>query len=142
MNEEALENYKNLKIPVHYLVKTAHDTYTEIAEQYQADGTCHICTKPQEKEVEQQKEVQQQIEMQQTKEAQQPIEVQEISGWINAKKTPYGRYLQTGVRAALAGNTAKNTVTQNTQKRQKQADGYWSLARKNSCIRHYMSGQN
>ena len=49
MNEEALENYKNLKIPVHYLVKTAHDTYTEIAEQYQADGTCHICTKPQER---------------------------------------------------------------------------------------------
>ena len=86
MNEEALENYKNLKIPVHYLVKTAHDTYTEIAEQYQADGTCHICTKPQEKEVEQQKEVQQQIEMQQTKEAQQPIEVQEISGWINARR--------------------------------------------------------
>lgn len=85
MNEEALENYKNLKIPVHYLVKTAHDTYTEIAEQYQADGTCHICTKPQEKEVEQQKEVQQQIEMQQTK-AQQPIEVQEISGWINARR--------------------------------------------------------
>ena len=80
MNEEALENYKNLKIPVHYLVKTAHDTYTEIAEQYQADGTCHICTKPQEKEVEQQKEVQQQIEMQQTKEA------QEISGWINARR--------------------------------------------------------
>ena len=74
MNEEALENYKNLKIPVHYLVKTAHDTYTEIAEQYQADGTCHICTKPQEKEVEQQKE------------AQQPIEVQEISGWINARR--------------------------------------------------------
>ena len=86
MNDEALENYKNLKIPVHYLVKTAHDTYTEIAEQYQADGTCHICTKPQEKEVEQQKEVQQQIEMQQTKEAQQPIEVQEISGWINARR--------------------------------------------------------
>lgn len=86
MNEEALENYKNLKIPVHYLVKTTHDTYTEIAEQYQADGTCHICTKPQEKEVEQQKEVQQQIEMQQTKEAQQPIEVQEISGWINARR--------------------------------------------------------
>lgn len=86
MNEEALENYKNLKIPVHYLVKTAHDTYTEIAEQYQADGTCHICTKPQEKEVEQKKEVQQQIEMQQTKEAQQPIEVQEISGWINARR--------------------------------------------------------
>lgn len=86
MNEEALENYKNLKIPVHYLVKTAHDTYMEIAEQYQADGTCHICTKPQEKEVEQQKEVQQQIEMQQTKEAQQPIEVQEISGWINARR--------------------------------------------------------
>lgn len=86
MNEEALENYKNLKIPVHYLVKTAHDTYTEIAEQYQADGTCHICTKPQEKEVEQQKEVQQQIEMQQTKEVQQPIEVQEISGWINARR--------------------------------------------------------
>lgn len=86
MNEEALENYKNLKIPVHYLVKTAHDTYTEIAEQYQADGTCHICTKPQEKEVEQQKEVQQQIEMQQTKEAQQPIEVQEISGWINVRR--------------------------------------------------------
>lgn len=86
MNEEALENYQNLKIPVHYLVKTAHDTYTEIAEQYQADGTCHICTKPQEKEVEQQKEVQQQIEMQQTKEAQQPIEVQEISGWINARR--------------------------------------------------------
>lgn len=86
MNEEVLENYKNLKIPVHYLVKTAHDTYTEIAEQYQADGTCHICTKPQEKEVEQQKEVQQQIEMQQTKEAQQPIEVQEISGWINARR--------------------------------------------------------
>lgn len=86
MNEEALENYKNLKISVHYLVKTAHDTYTEIAEQYQADGTCHICTKPQEKEVEQQKEVQQQIEMQQTKEAQQPIEVQEISGWINARR--------------------------------------------------------
>lgn len=86
MNEEALENYKNLKIPVHYLVKTAHDTYTEIAEQYQADGTCHICTKPQEKEVEQQKEVQQQIEMQQTKEAQQPIEVKEISGWINARR--------------------------------------------------------
>lgn len=86
MNEDALENYKNLKIPVHYLVKTAHDTYTEIAEQYQADGTCHICTKPQEKEVEQQKEVQQQIEMQQTKEAQQPIEVQEISGWINARR--------------------------------------------------------
>ena len=86
MNEEALENYKNLKIPVHYLVKTAHDTYTEIAEQYQADGTCHICTKPQEKEVEQQKEVQQQIEMQQPKEAQQPIEVQEISGWINARR--------------------------------------------------------
>lgn len=86
MNEEALENYKNLKIPVHYLVKTAHDTYTEIAEQYQADGTCHICTKPQEKEVEQQKEVQQQIEMQQTKEAQQPIEVQEISGWINERR--------------------------------------------------------
>ena len=86
MNEEALENYKNLKIPVHYLVKTAHDTYTEIAEQYQADGTCHICTKPQEEEVEQQKEVQQQIEMQQTKEAQQPIEVQEISGWINARR--------------------------------------------------------
>lgn len=86
MNEEALENYKNLKIPVHYLVKTAHDTYTEIVEQYQADGTCHICTKPQEKEVEQQKEVQQQIEMQQTKEAQQPIEVQEISGWINARR--------------------------------------------------------
>ena len=86
MNEEALEKYKNLNIPVHYLVKTAHDTYTEIAEQYQADGTCHICTKPQEKEVEQQKEVQQQIEMQQTKEAQQPIEVQEISGWINARR--------------------------------------------------------
>ena len=86
MNEEALENYKNLKIPVHYLVKTAHDTYTEIAEQYQADGTCHICTKPQEKEVEQQKEVQQQIEMQQTKEAQQQIEMQEISGWINARR--------------------------------------------------------
>lgn len=86
MNEEALENYQNLKIPVHYLVKTTHDTYTEIAEQYQADGTCHICTKPQEKEVEQQKEVQQQIEMQQTKEAQQPIEVQEISGWINARR--------------------------------------------------------
>ena len=86
MNEEALENYKNLKIPVHYLVKTAHDTYTEIAEQYQADGTCHICTKPQEKEVEQQKEVQQQIEMQQTKEAQQQIEMQEISGWINTRR--------------------------------------------------------
>ena len=86
MNEEALENYKNLKIPVHYLVKTAHDTYTEIAEQDQAEGTCHMWTKPQEKEVEQQKEVQQQIEMQQTKEAQQPIEVQEISGWINARR--------------------------------------------------------
>ena len=86
MNEEALENYKNLKIPVHYLVKTAHDTYTEIAEQYQADGICHICTKPQEEEVEQQKEVQQQIEMQLTIEAQLPIEVQEISVWINARR--------------------------------------------------------
>ena len=86
MNEEALENYKNLKIPVHYLVKTAHDTYTEIAEQYQADGTCHICTKPQEEEIHRQKKATQQIEMQQTKEAQQPIEVQEISGWINARR--------------------------------------------------------
>lgn len=102
MNEEALENYKNLKIPVHYLVKTAHDTYTEIAEQYQADGICHICIKPQEEveqqiemqqtkeaqqqiEVQQQKEVEQQIEMQQI-EAEQQIEVQEISGWINARR--------------------------------------------------------
>ena len=87
MNEEALENYKNLKIPVHYLVKTAHDTYTEIAEQYQADGTCHICTKPQEKEA--------------------TDRSAGDFGLDKCKKTPYGRYLQTGVRAALAGNTAK-----------------------------------
>lgn len=80
MNEEALENYKNLKIPVHYLVKTTHDTYTEIAEQYQADGICHICTKPQEEEIQRQKEMRQQ------KKATQQIEVQEISGWINARR--------------------------------------------------------
>lgn len=80
MNEEALENYQNLKIPVHYLVKTTHDTYTEIAEQYQADGICHICTKPQEEEIQRQKEMRQQ------KKATQQIEVQEISGWINARR--------------------------------------------------------
>lgn len=80
MNEEALENYKNLKIPVHYLVKTTHDTYTEIAEQYQADGICHICTKPQEEEIQRQKEMRQQ------KKATQQIEMQEISGWINTRR--------------------------------------------------------
>lgn len=74
MNEEALENYQNLKIPVYYLVKTTHDTYTEIAEQYQADGICHICTKPQEEEIQRQKKATQQIEM------------QEISGWINTRR--------------------------------------------------------
>lgn len=74
MNEEALENYKNLKIPVHYLVKTEHDTYTEIAEKYRADGICHICTKPKEEVVQQQMKIQQQIE------------VQEISGWVNARR--------------------------------------------------------
>ena len=80
MNEEALENYQNLKIPVHYLVKTTHDTYTEIAEQYQADGICHICTKPQEEEIQRQKEMRQQ------KKATQQIEMQEISGWINTRR--------------------------------------------------------
>ena len=80
MNEEALENYQNLKIPVHYLVKTTHDTYTEIAEQYQADGICHICTKPQEEEIQRQKEMRQQ------KKATQQIEMQEISVWINTRR--------------------------------------------------------
>lgn len=91
MNEEALENYQNLKIPVHYLVKTTHDTYTEIAEQYQADGICHICTKPQEEEIQRQKEMRQQ------KKATQQIEMQGDFGLDKYKKTPCGRHLSAGV---------------------------------------------
>lgn len=38
MNEEAEAIYRNRNIPIHFLVKTNHDAYTKIAEQYQEDG--------------------------------------------------------------------------------------------------------
>lgn len=38
MNERSLEVYNNRKIRVHYLVKTNHDKYTEIAENFAGDG--------------------------------------------------------------------------------------------------------
>ena len=44
------------------------------------DGICHICTKPQEEEIQRQKEMRQQ------KKATQQIEMQEISGWINTRR--------------------------------------------------------
>ena len=38
MQEEALEIYREREIPVHYLVKTDHRGYTQIAENYRGDG--------------------------------------------------------------------------------------------------------
>ena len=38
MQEEALEVYRKRKIPVHYLVKTDHSSYTQAAEGYRGDG--------------------------------------------------------------------------------------------------------
>lgn len=38
MNEEHLAKYKDKDISVHYLVKTNHDTYTDIADGYNGDG--------------------------------------------------------------------------------------------------------
>lgn len=40
MNEEAERIYAGQNIRLHYLVKTNHDTYTAIAEQYRGDGIC------------------------------------------------------------------------------------------------------
>lgn len=39
MNKEALEAFNKKDIWVHYLVKTNHETYTEIANKYKGDGT-------------------------------------------------------------------------------------------------------
>lgn len=41
MNREALAKYQEKNIGVHYLVKTDHSTYTEIAEKYAGDGAYH-----------------------------------------------------------------------------------------------------
>ena len=38
MQEEALEIYREREIPVHYLVKTDHSSYTQAAEGYRGDG--------------------------------------------------------------------------------------------------------
>lgn len=38
MNETALEKYQGQNIGIHYLVKTQHEGYTELAERYQGDG--------------------------------------------------------------------------------------------------------
>ena len=38
MQEEALEVYRKREIPVHYLVKTDHSSYTQAAEGYRGDG--------------------------------------------------------------------------------------------------------
>lgn len=38
MNQEAQRQYRNKKIPIHYLVKTNHDAYEKAAEQYSGDG--------------------------------------------------------------------------------------------------------
>lgn len=45
MNKENLEDYKNNNIDINYLVKTDHSTFTEIAEQYIADGEYIIANK-------------------------------------------------------------------------------------------------
>lgn len=41
MNREAETVYEKEGICLHYLVKTNHDSYTEIAEKYRGDGICH-----------------------------------------------------------------------------------------------------
>lgn len=41
MDAEAVETYKKECIPVHYLVKTAHDTYAEKVKKYSGNGIYH-----------------------------------------------------------------------------------------------------
>ncbi len=41
MNQQAEEIYRNEEIPCHFLVKTNHDSYGEIADRYQGDGIYH-----------------------------------------------------------------------------------------------------
>lgn len=41
MNEDSKNVYEARKINLHYLVKTNHDAYTEIAERYKGDGMYH-----------------------------------------------------------------------------------------------------
>lgn len=43
MNETDRKKYEKEKIPLHYLVKTNHDTYTEIAKHYRGDGKYYRC---------------------------------------------------------------------------------------------------
>lgn len=43
MNEAARETYAKRGIGTHYLVKTDHEPYTEIAENYRGDGSYHQC---------------------------------------------------------------------------------------------------
>lgn len=43
MNRQAEQNYAEQGIRTHYLVKTNHDTYTEIADTFRGDGICHRC---------------------------------------------------------------------------------------------------
>lgn len=42
MNEEALQRYKEKKIDLHFLVKTNHENYAEIADMYECDGK-YVC---------------------------------------------------------------------------------------------------
>lgn len=49
MNEDAVGIYEKRGIRLHYLVKTCHQTYTEIAEGYRGDGIYYRCQEKQEK---------------------------------------------------------------------------------------------
>lgn len=50
MDEEALNCYREKNIPVHYLVKTDHSTYGEIAGKYRGDGSYWKADKPEERD--------------------------------------------------------------------------------------------
>ncbi|MCR5835183.1 MAG: phosphoribosyltransferase family protein [Lachnospiraceae bacterium] len=43
MNQEAFDNYKNLDIPVHFILRQNNEAYSEVAEKYRGDGHYVMC---------------------------------------------------------------------------------------------------
>ncbi len=101
MDEASREVYRNRNIGVHYLVKTDHSGYTEIAEWYKKDGE-YFGKK--------------------TDLPENPPKIKCVSGGLNARRLVRGsdyakgcESLAEGVKAVMGGNTAKSILVLGTE---------------------------
>lgn len=91
MDEKSLDVYRNRKIPVHYLVKTDHSAYGEIAGKYRGDGSCRradAADKPEEKVSRQAGAAERQQENLYRSEntAHEKFREMRVYGWMNARR--------------------------------------------------------